>query len=501
MKFFSFVLNILVLINLSLVSSQTLEKNKPYSSNTVISVAEDERINTSNTFTVSDIYDQADDEKDTRPNILLVFVDDLDHQPLGFMGDPIIQTPNIDQLAADGVVFRNAFATTATCITSRGTLMTGRYAAHTGIYFDQFDELTEEQADMSFPAQLRQSGYHTGYVGKWHLGPFREGMFDDDRAYDGQGQFWSEQYPPERGTHLTDRLGNQAVEIIHDAPTNQPFAVTVGFKAPHVQDGFHPIEPYPASPATAVLYERDEMLAPPLSDPAFFEGQPEFLQESLNRVRWNYRLGPPESLNFQRSLRRYYRMVTGVDRQVGKIIEALRETNRLENTIIVVTSDHGMYLGDRGFAGKWLGHDTAIRIPLIVRDPGLRDAEAGSQREQMVLMTDLLPTFLDWAGLSPQEDVQGRSFAPIVAGQDPADWRSEFFYEHHSFADRIPRSEGVRTEQYKYLRYLDSDPLFEELYDLEADPNEAENLVNDPNHTELLKEMRGKWKHWREKVR
>ncbi|WP_372639054.1 sulfatase [Fodinibius sp.] len=439
-------------------------------------------------------------ERDARPNILLVFVDDLDHEPLGFMGNEIIQTPNIDQLAAEGVAFRNAFAVTATCITSRGTLMTGQYAARTGIYFDQFDGFTEEQAAMSFPAQLRQSGYHTGYVGKWHLGRFREGMFDDDRAYDGQGQFWSEAYPPERGSHLTDRLGNQAVDMIHDAPAGKPFAMTVGFKAPHVQDGFHPVEPYPASPATAVLYERDEIPAPPLSDSAFFESQPDFLQQSLNRVRWDYRLGPPESLNFQRSMRRYYRMVTGVDRQLGKMMQALRETGRLENTIIVFTSDHGMYLGDRGFAGKWLGHDTAIRIPLIVRDPGLREAEVGTNREQMVLMVDLLPTFLDWAGLSPPEEVQGSSFAPIVGGQDPPDWRSEFFYEHHSFADRIPRSEGVRTERYKYLRYLDSEPLYEELYDLKKDPDESNNLADDPEYADLLRQMRDKWEQWQKEV-
>lgn len=439
-------------------------------------------------------------QTDSRPNILLVFVDDLDHKPLGFMGDSIVHTPHIDQLAAEGVVFKNAFATTATCITSRGTLMTGQYAARTGIYFDQFDELSEEQAAMSFPAQLRRSGYHTGYVGKWHLGPYREGMFDDDRAYDGQGQYWSEEHPPERGSHLTDRLGNQAVSMIHDAPGDKPFAVTVGFKAPHVQDGFHPVEPYPASPATAVLYERDEMPAPPLSDSSFFDSQPDFLKESLNRVRWEYRLGPPKSLNFQRSMRRYYRMVTGVDRQLGKMMEALRETNRLENTIVVLTSDHGMYLGDRGFAGKWLGHDTAIRIPLIVRSPGLREAKAGTRREEMVLMIDLLPTFLDWAGLSPQGAVQGRSFAPIVAGGDPDEWRSEFFYEHHSFPDRIPRTEGIRTERYKYLRYLDSDPLYEELYDLREDPEESDNLAENQDRGKLLQQMRDKWAQWRKSV-
>ncbi|HLR31209.1 MAG TPA: sulfatase [Fodinibius sp.] len=440
-------------------------------------------------------------QTEPRPNILLIFADDLDHEPLGFMGNSIIQTPNIDQLAADGIVFRNAFATTATCVTSRGNLMTGRYAASTGIYFDQFDALTEEQAAMSFPAQLRQSGYHTGYVGKWHLGPFREGMFDDDQTYEGQGQFWSEEYPPERGSHLTDRLGNQAVDMIQEAPTGKPFAITVGFKAPHVQDGFHPVEPYPPSPATAVLYERDEIPVPPLSDPTFFDSQPEFLQESLNRVRWEYRLGPPESLNFQRSIRRYYRMVTGVDQQVGKIMQALRETNRLENTIVVLTSDHGLYLGDRGFAGKWLGHDTSIRIPLIVRDPRLREVKTGTDREQMVLMIDLLPTFLDWAGLTAQEGVQGSSFAPIVDGRNPSDWRSEFFYEHHSFADRIPRSEGVRTERYKYLRYLDSEPMYEELYDLKEDPEESENLAGEPEHAQLLQQMRDRWKALRKEVR
>lgn len=194
-------------------------------------------------------------------------------------------------------------------------------------------------------------------------------------------------------------------------------------------------------------------------------------------------------------------MVTGVDQQIGKMVETLRETDRLDNTIIVVTSDHGIYLGDRGFAGKWLGHDTSIRIPLIVFDPRLPESDRGREREPMVLMIDFMSTILDWAGILPDKGVQGQSFAPIVAGQTPDYWRREFFYEHHSFPDRIPRSEGVRTERFKYLRYLDSDPLFEELYDLETDPQEEVNLAGSPDHAELLKEMRAKWEQWREKVR
>jgi arylsulfatase A-like enzyme len=194
-------------------------------------------------------------------------------------------------------------------------------------------------------------------------------------------------------------------------------------------------------------------------------------------------------------------MVTGIDRQVGKMVEALRESGRLENTVIVFTSDHGLYLGERGLAGKWLGHETSIRIPLIVYDPRIPESERGTWREEMVLMIDVHPTLLDWAGLSPEEGVQGASFAPIVAGQPPSDWRSEFFYEHHSFGDRIPRSEGIRTERYKYLRYIDTSPVFEELYDLDADPVEQNNLADDPGHRAVLEEMRAKWEQWHEAVR
>ena len=436
-----------------------------------------------------------------RPNILMLYADDLDPSALGFMGNDIIRTPNIDRLARRGVAFRNAFVTTATCVTSRGNMMTGRYAARTGIYFDQFDGLGAEEAAMTVPRRLHEAGYHTGYVGKWHLGEVPERMFDDDRSFRGQGHFWTEERPPDEGPHLTRRLGTQATAMIREAPADRPFAITVGFKAPHVQDGFAHVESYPPMPSTATLYELDSIPAPPLSSPEFFESQPAFLRESLGRTRWDYRLGPPSSLNFQRSLRRYYRMVTGVDRQVGRIVEALREAGRLENTIIVVTADHGLYLGERGRAGKWLGHDTSIRVPLVVVDPRLPAAERGTWREEMVLSIDLHPTMLDWAGVSPEAGVQGRSFAPLVAGEAPEDWREAFFYEHHSFADRIPRSEGVRTERYKYLRYLDSEPLYEELYDLRADPQERTNLADDPEHAGLLEEMRARWEAWRQRVR
>ena len=444
---------------------------------------------------------QSTEKENTRPNILIIYIDDLHHEKFGFKGDPIIQTPNIDALADEGITFQNAFAVTAICITSRGNFMTGQYAARTGIYFDGFEELTQKQAEMSYPYLLKEAGYYTGYVGKWHLGPVPEGMFDNDQSFEGQGQFWSEDEEPGVGTHLTDRLGDQAVQMINETPGDQPFAITVGFKATHVQDGFHPVEPYPASPSTAVLYETDEMPAPAHSDSAFFQSQPELIRNSLGRKRWEYRLGPPESLNFQRSLRRYYRLVTGIDNQLGKMMAALQQTGKLENTIVVFTADQGMYLGARGLAGKWFGHETSIRVPLIIHDPRLPVSEQGTSRDETTLMIDFHPTILEWAGLSAPEEVQGRSLVPILDGDTPENWRDEFFYEHHSFPDLIPRSEGVRTGNYKYLRYIDSEPVFEELYDLKADPTEGVNLADNPAYSELLDKMRLKWRQWQKEVK
>lgn len=436
-----------------------------------------------------------------RPNILVIYADDLHHEHFGFNGNEIIQTPHIDQLAQQGVVFENAFANSAICKTSRGNFMTGRYAARTGIYHGDFPGLSEEILQQIFPSHLNRAGYHTGYAGKWHLGSVPDGIFDDDRRFRGQGKYWSGNRKPGEGEHLTERTGRQAAEMIHNAPSNQPFSITVGFKAPHVQDGFHPTESYPPPPSTATLYELAKIPVPPNSSSEFFNRQPDFIQNSLGRNRWNYRLGKPKSLNFQRSLRRYYRMVTGIDRQIGKMMKALSKTGRRDNTIIIVTSDHGLYLGERGLAGKWLGHEPSMRIPLVVYDPRLPENRKGTRCEELVNMIDFHPTFLDWAGVSPNDGVQGRSFAPLVKGDTPEDWRDAVFYEYHSYPDRIPASEGVRTGRYKYLRYVNRDPVYEELYDLQNDPNESQNLADDPEHTDLLKRMRKRWRQMHKRVR
>ena len=436
-----------------------------------------------------------------RPNIVFMFCDDLRYDCLGCNGNDIIQTPNIDALAARGVSFDNVFVTTAICVTSRANLMTGQYAARTGWRFGlmQGKPLSPQQLAITYPGILKESGYQIGYVGKYHLGVPPENFFDYNAAYQGQGFYLN----PELPDHLTAHMGTQAEEALEQFAGNRdrPFLLTVGFKGPHVQDGEEPpFYPYDEQ-RTGHLYKDVVIPPPPLSDPEFFETQPEFIRspKNLNRKRWEWRLGTSE--RFQQSVKGYYRVVSGVDLAVGRVVAKLKSLGLSENTIVLFSSEHGVYLGKRGLAGKWLAHEPSIRIPLIVADPRLASSNGGARRKQMALTIDIAPTLLDIAGVERADRMQGESLVPIVRGESPSSWRTEFFYDHLFRPDLIPSSEAVRTERWKYIRYLDREPLFEELYDLDNDPLEVHNLATSADSQGQLAKMRQKWRVWREKAK
>jgi arylsulfatase A-like enzyme len=210
-------------------------------------------------------------------------------------------------------------------------------------------------------------------------------------------------------------------------------------------------------------------------------------------MRWAVRFWGPN--RYQESVKGYYRLISGVDVAVGKIIDILSRRGLLDNTIILFTGDNGFFLGEFGLAGKWLAHEASIRVPLIIFDP----RHAASRREELALNIDLAPTMLELAGLPTPEQMQGRSLAALVRNED-VDWRTEFFYEHHYKHRRIPVTEAVRTSTWKYIRYLNSSPFYEELYDLSIDPRESENLAPLPEHRSQLEQMRTKWSTWRVKV-
>ncbi|MBI2433806.1 MAG: sulfatase [Candidatus Hydrogenedentes bacterium] len=434
----------------------------------------------------------------TRPNLVVLLTDDHRWDAMGCAGNEIVQTPNMDRLAAEGVRFTNCFATTAICMASRASILTGMYVTTHGIE-DFARPFSPELFALTHPAQLRAAGYYTGFVGKWGVGNVMPAeAFDYWDGFPGQGKYFQEVNGQTR--HLESLLGESACRAIAGAPGDKPFCLSVSFKAPHVQD--EDPRQYLYDPELEPLYQDVEIPAPMTADPKYFAALPKFVQESEGRRRWEKRFATPEM--YQRSVKGYYRLVTGADRAIGRILEALETKGVLENTVIVFSSDNGIMNGEHGLAGKWLMYEESIRLPLIVRDPRMDADKRGKTVEAMALNIDLSPTLLELAGVPKPDGVQGKSLMPLVRGETP-EWRTEFFYEHHfgskNRAVPIPAVEGVRTEDWKYARYIDEEPLYEELYHVRSDTKEQVNLAGSPEHGAELKEMREKWRIWRDQVR
>jgi arylsulfatase A-like enzyme len=291
--------------------------------------------------------------------------------------------------------------------------------------------------------------------------------------------------------HKTARFGNEALEFISGCKPDQPFCLSLSFNAVHARD--KEAREYPPDDRDAQLYDDKQMPVPPLATDEAWRRLPSDMQECEGRVRWKLRFDTPEKT--QAILRDYYRLITGVDREVGRIVEALENAKLADNTVIVFTSDNGYALGDRGMADKWFMYEEDIRVPLVVVDPRLSSSLRGRTVDAMTLNVDIPPTLLELAGVSVPSSMQGRSLMPMIEdNRTPKDWRTDFFYEHHfSGAVSIPSTEGVRTEQFAYLRWIDANPVGEELYDLRSDPLEEKNLVNDPAYASTLDSLRKRW--------
>lgn len=396
----------------------------------------------------------------------------------------------MDALAGRGVRFRNHFVTTSICAVSRASFFTGLYARCHGIHGFR-KALTPEQHAYSYPVRLREeAGYRTGFIGKYGVGG-QEGSedaaarFDYFEGWPGQGQ-----YLVEGRAHMTEHLGNQAVDFLDGSSDNQPWNLSISFKAPHVQDRVAPY--FLNDPKYDELYADAEIPPFPHMDGAYYESLPEALRESENRVRWERRF--PDEEKWAESVRRYYRLIHGVDVQIGRLMGELESRGMLENTVVILAGDNGFYLGERGFAGKWYMHEESIRTPLVVADPR-RASTRGTVRDEMALNIDVSPTILALAGLDVPASMNGRDLTPLLAGETPP-WRSEWFYEHLFDHAAIPKSEGVRTRDWKYFQFPELDPVWEELYHLAEDPEENFNLVGKPEYEDELEAMRGKREAW-----
>jgi arylsulfatase A-like enzyme len=420
------------------------------------------------------------------PNILFLLTDDQRRDALGCMGNPIVKTPRIDGLAREGVRFTNMFVTTAICVSSRASIFSGLYTRCHGV--EQFSQqFSAAQLEATYPAVLRKAGYRTGFVGKYGLdgAPLPEKGFDFWRGFAGQG----ESFPKgESGPHMLSIMTDQATEFLETSrASTQPFCLSVSYKHPHADDA-DPRQFLP-DPRDAGLY-RDITIPVPKTADVFYNRQlPLSVQRSEGRRRWAVRFSTPEL--YQESVKNYYRLCSGIDRSVGTLLDRLPD-----NTVVIYASDNGFYLAEHGLADKWFMHEESIRVPLIVHDPrpgGLR----GRVVSQMALNIDLAPTILDLASVTNAPYMQGRSLTPLLRGEQPDDWRREFFYEHHfRYNGWIPATEGIRTTDWKYTRYIDEQPVFEELFDLGKDHLEERNLARDPVQRDRIQTLQARHRTW-----
>lgn len=427
-------------------------------------------------------------------NIVFILVDDQRNDTLGCAGHPVLKTPNIDRLAKQGVRFENAFVNTSICMASRATIFTGLTETSHGYTGGgaPANPVQKMDVDTCFPVLLREAGYRNGFYGKQHV-QFAEKnnvalhrMFHDHEVINGGPHHLKQADGSSR--HTAEVIGDRSVRFVQSQPKDQPFCLYMSFNIAHARDGDHRpgIGHYPWPQAVDGLYEDIVPQSPRLGDPKYFEMQPDFLKESLNRERWFWRWDTPEK--YQINMRAYYRMLTGMDGVVGRVRKALEQQGFADNTVIIYTADNGYYMGDRGFAGKWSHYEESLRVPLIIHDPRLPEEHRNRVLPQMVMNIDLPSTILDFAGVEIPGRYQGESLVTLSQGKPVEGWRTDLFNEHHH--SRLPKWRGVRGERYTYARYYEQNPPYEFLYDLKNDPDQLNNLVASPGAAATLARMR-----------
>ncbi|QJE95301.1 sulfatase family protein [Luteolibacter luteus] len=419
--------------------------------------------------------------EEARPNILLLYADDWRHDTLGCAGNPVVKTPHLDALAKEGLRFTRACVTTSICGVSRSSLLTGQWMSrHGNRGFDMFKTPWEQ----TYPALLRESGYWTGHVGKWHNGKFPAGRFDFGRAYD--GRHWLMQ-PGGSQVHVTRKNQDDALEFLKGRPKDKPFCLTVAFFATHAEDA-NP-QQYLPQPESMSLYENVKIPVPATATDEAMRRLPPFLQAPSNegRVRWKWRFDTPEK--YQAMMKNYYRMATEVDAVCGRVLDELKAEGELDRTIVVFTTDNGYFHGEHGLADKWYPYEESIRVPLIVRDARIPAERRGMTDEHFVLNVDLAPMFLDAAGAKVPQTMQGKDFSALYRG-DAREWREAFYYEHPTITnkERIPSSQAWVTKDAKFIRWPEFG--YEEFFDLKKDPGEMENRIRDESRKGEIEEMR-----------
>jgi arylsulfatase A-like enzyme len=452
-----------------------------------------------------------------RPNIIFVFTDDHATHALSAYGSEINETPNLDRLADEGTLFRNAFVTNSICAPSRAVILTGKHSHMNGVVQNG---ITFDGSQQTFPKLLREAGYQTAIVGKWHLSSDPTG-FDYWEVLPGQGDYYNPDFRTEDGRtnytgYVTDIITDRALNWLQNTrDPDEPFMLMYQHKAPH--RGWRP------GPDHLTTYDDVDM---PTADHLFddYAGRTTAakwatmtIADHLNRSdlkldtptnltdeqreQWNAAYGPKNEAyrqadltekertrwKYQRYVKDYLRTIASVDDNMGRLLDYLDVSGLAENTVVIYSSDQGFYLGDHGWFDKRWMYEESFKTPLLVRWPGV--TEPGSERTELVQNLDFAQTFLDIAGAEMPDDMQGRSLVPLLRDQNTS-WRDAVYYHYYEFPGwhDVRRHYGVRTERYKLIHYYGIDEW--ELFDLQEDPEEVRSVYDDPAYANTVARLK-----------
>jgi arylsulfatase A-like enzyme len=454
-----------------------------------------------------------------RPNVVFIMADDHAAQAISAYGSRVNETPNLDRLAREGMLFKNAFVTNSICTPSRATLLTGTYSHKNGVpVFNRFDG-----SQTTVSKLLQAAGYYTGMIGKWHLGSDPTG-FDRWEILPGQGVYRDPLLYTASGEkkyegYATDVITDLGIAFIKNRPQDRPFFLMLHHKAPHRE--WTPDEKH-----------RREFEGKTIPEPATlrddYKTRTDALRENEQRVAFDFtrrdlKLVPPEGLSatdrdawlaakpmevavtkdgnttvlvgddlvrwkYQRYMQDYLACVQSIDDNMGRLLDFLKQTGLERDTIVIYTSDQGFFLGEHGLFDKRFMYEESLRMPLLVRWPAA--VRAGARTDAMALNVDFAPTFLDLAGIPVPASMQGRSLVPLLREKVPADWRQAMYYRYyHDPGHHNTRAHyGVRTATHKLIYYWKKDQW--ELFDLRSDPSELQNLYGQPGQEATTAELK-----------
>ncbi len=447
-------------------------------------------------------------------NIIFILSDDHRYDFMGFMNTvPGLQTPGMDQMAKEGAHMKNAFVTTSLCSPSRASILTGQYA-HTHTVVDNSAPMS---GDLQFyPQYLQKKGYTTAYMGKWHMGNNGDAPqkgFDHWVSFADQGKYFGnllnrdgkrEQMPADN--YITDQLTKEAIQWM-DGVKEKPFAMYLSHKGVHAEfmpaprhQGLYsklPIMSPPSMYLTVTDSSKQFGIVQPPKTPVNYVDIPKWVR--AQRYSWH---GVDHMYDGQIPFDEFYHLyletLQSVDESIVEVLNWVTKNNLQNNTMVVYMGDNGFLFGEHGLIDKRNAYEESMRVPMLVWAPGM--VKAGSVFQQMILNIDLAPTFLDVAGIARPAQMQGQSFLPILKGQTP-DWRNQVFYEYYweQAFPQTPTTYAVRTDQYKYIAYNGIWDV-NELYDIEADPYEMNNLIRNKKYDKVGLALRDSLYNWLERT-